>query len=332
MKRAAVIGLGTIAQVHVPILRQMEEVQLCAVCDIDPARAALAPEAAFYTDYKRLIETEKPDAVHLCLPHWLHYPMAKYAVEAGVNVFCEKPLALNAAEAAEFAALEAAHPEVKITLCLQNRFNESTEMLRGIIESGLEGQVRAVKGVVAWQRPKEYYEQEPWRGRMAEAGGGVMINQSIHTLDLMQLLGGPIASIRGGICQLLDYGIEVEDTATAHIQYANGAAGLFYATIANSRNDSVDIVVDLEKNSYAVQQNKLWRLGPDGSRTLLAEDGRLPGTKFYYGASHAKLIRLFYQELEEGGARCPKAAEGVVSMRMIDAIRRSSALGEAVAL
>ncbi len=328
MKRVAVIGLGEIAKVHVPILMQMPEVELCAVCDLREERGKLASGVPFYTDYHQMLAEQKPDCVHLCLPHWLHYPVAKDVVEAGINVFCEKPLALNAGQAREFAKLEQDHPEVKIGLCLQNRYNETTEELLRIIQSGEEGAVTSVRASVVWARSKSYYDAEPWRGKMETAGGGVMINQSIHTLDLMEYLGGEIATIRGNICQLLDYGwVEVEDTASAHILYKNGAVGTFFATVSHAVNTNVEIAVELEKSSYLIQDNKLYKIN-DGEKVQLAEDARLPGAKFYYGASHAKLIRIFYEDLEKGGRRYPCAADGVMSMRMIDAIRASSASGK----
>ena len=322
MKRVAVIGLGEIAKVHVPILKSMEQVQLCAVCDLRKERGTLAPDVPFYTDYKEMLEKEKPDCVHLCLPHWLHYPVAKDVVEFGANVFCEKPLALNAAQAEKFAQLEQDHPEVEIGLCLQNRYNETTEALMRIIQSGLEGKVTSIRANVVWARSPEYYQQEPWRGKMETAGGGVMINQSIHTLDLMAQFGGKIQSIQGNICQLLDYGIEVEDTANAHIMYQNGAVGTFYATVSHAVNTNVEIGVELEKSSYLIQDNKLWKVTPE-EKILLAEDAKLPGNKFYYGASHSKLIRIFYEDLETGNRRYPCAAEGVTSRKLIDAIRHS---------
>lgn len=323
MKRVAVIGLGEIAKIHLPILLEMEQVEVCAVCDLKEERRTFAPNAAFYTNYKEMLAKEKPDCVHLCLPHWLHYPIAKDVAEAGIDIFCEKPLALNSEQAQKFADLEQAHPNVHIGLCLQNRYNETTEELLRIIQSGLEGSITSVKANVVWARPKSYYDSEPWRGKMDTAGGGVMINQSIHTLDLMALFGGEIESIRGNICQLLDYGIEVEDTATAHIVYKNGAIGTFFATVSHSVNTNVEIAVELEKGSYLIQDNKLWKV-VSGEKTLLAEDSRLPGAKFYYGASHSKLIHLFYQDLETGCRHYPCAADGVMSMKMIDAIRTSS--------
>ena len=163
MKKAAVIGLGDISPIHLAAIAGNPDIELCAVCDIDPEAGQRAPEGVpFYTDYEEMLREAKPDCVHVCLPHYLHYPVSKYFAEHGVNVFCEKPVALNTAQAKEFAALETAHPEVHIGICLQNRLNESVEMLKSIIESGEYGRVLGTKGIVPWARPKQYYDCKPW--------------------------------------------------------------------------------------------------------------------------------------------------------------------------
>lgn len=333
MKKAAVIGLGDIAQVHLPLLAAMPGVTLCAVCDSDPAAQAHAPQGVpFYTDYREMAQKEQPDCVHICLPHHLHYPVAKDLVEMGCNVFCEKPVALDTAQAQAFTALEAAHPEVKIGICLQNRLNESVEALREIIDSGAYGRVTAVKGIVPWARPKSYYDVKPWRGKWETAGGGCMINQSVHTLDLLYYLCGPVKSLRASVSQLLDYGIEVEDTVCAHLQYDNGAQGLFIATNANYKNESVQISVQLEQAEFAIIDNVLYRLAPDGSREKIVEDARLPGSKFYYGASHAKLIDAFYRALETQTQDYIHVRDAEMSIRLIDAIHASGKTGLRVTL
>jgi len=324
MLRAAIIGLGEISNIHLPVLLESVNMDLAAVCDIDPAMAAKAPGTKFYTGYREMLAAERLDCVHICLPHYLHYPVARYVIEQGVNVFCEKPLAMNLAEARDFVALEESHPELKIGICFQNRYNESFQMLMHLVAEGQMGRVTGIKGIVPWFRALSYYTDKPWRMRMSTAGGGVMINQSIHTMDLMQLIGGEIASIRGSIANLLDYdGLEVEDTASARMEFKNGAQGFFFATTANSRNDSVEIEVTLEQGELILRDCCLYRQN-DGVLEQLVEDDRLAGTKFYFGASHGKIIRQFYECLETGSHEYVHARDALTSMRMIDAIRRSS--------
>ena len=188
------------------------------------------------------------------------------------------------------------------------------------------------KGIVPWARPKQYYDCKPWRGKWETAGGGCMINQSVHTLDLLYFLGGPVKSLRASVSQLLDYGIEVEDTVAAQLTYADGGKGLFMATNANYKNESVQIGVQLEKADFAIIENVLYRVAQDGSREELCEDARLPGTKFYYGASHAKLIGKFYKALEDGTDDYIHVRDAEMSIRLIDAVQEAGRTGGSVAL
>lgn len=324
MKRAAVIGLGDISSIHIGAINANPEITLVAVCDIDEAAGTQAPEGvAFYTDYKEMIKEEKPDVVHVCLPHYLHVPVSMEAAGMGVHVFCEKPVALHTEQAEGFAAFEAEHPNLHIGICLQNRLNESVEMLKSIIDAGTYGSVIAAKGLVPWARPKSYYDVKPWRGKWETAGGGCMINQSVHTLDLLYYLGGHIENVKASVSQLLDYDIEVEDTVSARLSYASGAKGLFMATNANYKNECVQIGIQLEKAEFQIVDNILYQIEPDGSRKMLVEDRKLPGSKFYYGASHEKLIRKFYRAIEEDTQDYIHVKDALMSIRLIDAIQKA---------
>lgn len=333
MKRAVVIGLGDISMIHIAGITQNPNIELAAVCDIDESRREAAPAGVpFYTDYKEMIEKEKPDVAHICLPHYLHVPVSEAIADMGVHVFCEKPMALNREQGRAFVEFEAAHPQLHMGICLQNRFNESVEMLKSIIDGGEYGKVTGTKGIVPWARPKSYYDGKPWRGKWETAGGGCMINQSVHTLDLLHFLGGEITGVKASVTQLLDYGIEVEDTVAARLTYANGAHGLFLATNANYKNESVQISVQLEKAEFAIIDNVLYQMQEDGSRRKLVEDAKMPGSKFYYGASHGKLIALFYDALEKDNQEYLHVKDALMSIRLIDAIQESGKSGEYVAV
>ena len=333
MKKAAIIGFGTIAPVHLAAIQSNPEIELCAVCDTNEAVRASVPEGVpFFTDYQALCAQAKPDCVHICLPHYLHFPVSQYFAGQGVHVFCEKPVALTPKEAGEFAALEAAHPEIKLGVCLQNRLNETTEMLRQLLQSGAYGKVIGCRGFVPWQRTKSYYEEQPWRGQMQYAGGGCMINQSVHTLDLLYYLCGDITRLHATVNQLLEYGIEVEDTVVARLEFANGANGVFFASNANYTNESVQIRVATEKAVFHIENDILVRILPDGSREKLCENEKMPGAKFYFGASHAKLIAKFYRAIEQNTDDYIHVRDAVMSIRLIDAICRSGKADAAVAL
>ena len=331
MINSAIIGLGVIGRgAHITSINSLENARLAAVCDTNPEKKEIAgKETAFYTDIDELLRREKLDVVHVCLPHFLHYPVAEKIAQAGINVFAEKPLAMNAREGEAYCELEGKY-NVKICLCLQNRLNATTVKLLELLRGGSDGKVIGVRGSVAWFRPKEYYEAGKWRGIMAESGGGCMINQAIHTIDLIQYFAGsPIVSVKGTVGQVLDYGIEVEDSATARIVFENGANGLFTASVGNFADENVQITVRCEKADFLLHDKKLFRV-KDGVQELLAEDSLSFLGKQVYGSSHTVLIDRFYQALEGKDVPYIHPVEGMTSLRMIDAIRDSSETGETV--
>lgn len=331
MLKVGIIGLGDVSFIHLMAVRQSPLAELVAACEIDPAKNELVPDAKFYTDYQEMINNERLDCVHICLPHNLHYPVAKACIERGIHVFTEKPLAANIQQAEDFVKLEETNNHVKVGVCFQNRYNKTFQTLQKNVINGEYGKLFGVKGIVSWYRPKSYYDAKPWRGILKRSGGGVMINQAIHTLDLMQLLCGKIANIRGAISNLLDYGYEVEDTATARITFENGATGLFYATNANSVNSSVELEVILEKARFLIKENRLLKINEDGTIEVIIEDDKLSGSKSYYGASHCIAIETFYKCIAENKNDYIHAKDGFVTMKMIDAIVRSSHLNTPIA-
>mgnify|MGYP004559501111 FL=1 len=320
--RVGVIGLGDVSMIHLHSIKSSEKAELVAVCDIDETKSSLIENVNFYTDYIEMIQKEQLDCVHICLPHYLHYPVTKDVANLGVNVLLEKPLCLDTEEAEKFIELSDS-TDTNICICLQNRYNNTVENLKEIINSDVYGKVIGIKGLVTWNRPKEYYTVKPWRGKMDLAGGGVMINQAVHTLDLMQLLGGKIESIKGNVDNFLDYDIEVEDTANAIINFENGAKGIFFATIANATNSSVEIEVVLEKGMFSIKDSKLYR-HIEGEFIEIAEDERLSGSKHYYGASHGKLINKYYDCLMNNTKDYVHIKDAIPSIKMIDLIRKSS--------
>lgn len=331
MMKAAIIGFGTISAVHIDAIASNPGMELAAICDVNEALAAKVPAGvAFYTDYKQMVREVKPDVVHICLPHYLHYPVTKELVEMGCNVFCEKPIALNSQEAELFCALEKAHPEVKIGVCLQNRMNETTEELKRIIDSGEYGNVIGARGFVPWQRTKGYYDAQPWRGTWKYAGGGSMINQSLHTLDLLYYLCGDVKKLHAVVGQTNEYGIEVEGDVIARLEFANGANGLFFATNNNWTNESVQIRVAMEKGVFHIEDNTLYKVNPDASREVITKAPVLEGIKFYYGASHARLIARFYKAVAENTDDYIHISEGAMVVRLMDSIFRSANTGALV--
>lgn len=148
------------------------------------------------------------------------------------------------------------------------------------------------------------------------------MNQAIHTIDLLCWLGGPVKSLRALSGQLLDLGVEVEDTAVASLAYESGARGFFMATLANYTDEFLQLAVRTEQAEFVIEHETLYEVTPHG-REVLARDERLAGEKAYYGSGHFALIREFYHAVKTGGDDYIHIFDGAESLRVADAIRRN---------
>lgn len=322
MLRVAVIGLGTVSIVHLRGIVASENAELVAVCDIDESKSAIAGDIPFYTDYQEMLDQEHLDVVHVCLPHYLHDTVTLEVAKRGVNVLCEKPVTVNYERSQALADnLAQLDNGAKVAICFQNRLNASVIELKRILQEEDTSGVIAVKGLVAWYRPEEYYTEKPWRGAIETAGSGTIINQSIHTLDLLHyIIDDQWVDVRASVHNILDYDIEVEDSASANFTFEKGAHGLFYATNAYYGNDSVELQVVTNKNRYTIKDNKLF----NDDWTCLAEDAKLPDSKIYYGPGHQDCMEQFYTAIIEQTDNYCTVADALPTMQMVDAMKRSS--------
>lgn len=326
--RVGLVGCGTVFRTHLQQLREMKEIEIAAVCDIDESKRL--PDCGFYTDYHEMARQETLDAVHICLPHYLHEDAARTFAAAGIAVLCEKPVGMNLEQCARMAQLEQQYG-VMVAVCMQNRWNRTFCRLQELLREPESGKLLGIKAIAAWNRTLEYYQASPWRGEMAHAGGGCMMNQAVHTLDLMLCLGGEVASVSGQICRLSGYPIEVEDTACASITFANGCKGLFFGSVVNASNASIEIEVYCEHVTYCIKDYTLWRSAPGSSdRERILSDDVLAETKAYYGAGHRALIHDFYRALAGAGGHYVTVESASRVIRLIEDIGTSSARQAAV--
>jgi UDP-N-acetyl-2-amino-2-deoxyglucuronate dehydrogenase len=325
MLNVGIVGLGAISSAHLQAVRSVEAAQLTAACDLIPERAKLVPEANFYTDITEMLEREHLDVLHICVPHHLHVPFAKMAAGKGVNVFLEKPPALNCRELEELKSLEA-DCSIKLGICLQNRYNRTTLFMRQAIHEETYGLLCGCKATVTWNRKNGYYDRDPWRGRLSEAGGGVMLSQAIHTLDLLCFLFGEAEWVKGRIDNLLLEDIEVEDTASAYIQFAKGVAAIFHGSVIHSFDSPVEVELVFEDVRLSMRNGKLF-LFRNGEQSVVAEDALIRGTKSYYGSGHSEAISRFYTAVVQDTEDYIHTADAEACMKLIDGIVLSSEEG-----
>lgn len=300
--RVAVIGCGDISALHLDAIARFDGAELVAVCDTDPGRLAEAMSATGAPGYgtvEALLAEAGPDVVHVTTPHSTHSDIAVAALEANVHVLLEKPLAHDRAAASRLVAAATAS-QARIGVCFQNRYNATSQAARDVLESGELGEVRGASATVIWARTPEYYRDRPWRGTWAGGGGGLLMNQAIHTLDLLQWLVGDVVSVTGGAgTRLLGDVIEVEDTADLVLTHASGARSVFYATLAHTANAPVTIDIDAEHGSLSLREDLTIRRA-DGSIEVVRETNLAEGARSYWGDSHASLIHDFYRSLDDG--------------------------------
>lgn len=328
---AAIIGCGAIHQIHADAIQSSEHAQLYAVADIDEQKASKAGSqyhCKYYTDYKVMLENENIDVVHICTPHYLHAPMAVDAVKAGKHVLVEKPVALNVQQALHMLEEVKKHDRF-VAVSFQNRYNNTSVKVKEILDSGQLGKILGIKGIVTWHRDVPYYTESGWRGRFETEGGGVLINQAIHTLDLMQWFGGEVEAIKGHVdTRVLDQVIEVEDTADATLYFKDGAVGVFYATNCHTTNSPVEIEIHCEKGTLRIVDGELLML-QDGRKECIASDHHNGAYKDYWGTSHKKLIDHFYQcILEQDEEDYITAEQGIEALKLLKGIYDSSSKGE----
>lgn len=323
MLRVDLIGLGEVSGVHVNAINASEYGELVAVCDSDPDKKSEWTEFPFFNDMESMLQKMKLDVVHTCLPHYLHQSATELCVKYGAHVYLEKPVAINYEESLKQLEL-AESTDRKICVSFQNRYNKSFMKLVEILQNENVGKITSIKGLVTWFRPESYYTSKPWRGRKSEAGYGSIINQSIHTLDLIQLIGGKLESCKATLSNLTDYDIEVEDTASATFTFQSAVKAFFHATNAYTENSSVELQVITEKEKFTIKDSRLYFTNENGRKEVIEEDDRIPGSKFYYGMGHRILIERFYRSILDHTEDYVHIREAVPSMEMIEVMDRSS--------
>ena len=322
MTTAAVIGCGDVSVVHLEAIAKLDGVDLAGVCDTDPGRAEEASQrygVPAFGDHRELLARVRPDVVHVTTPHHRHVQPAIDSLDAGAAVLVEKPVAGTVAEADRLIAAAAARPDRKAGICLQNRYNATARAARALLDSGELGAVAGGSATVLWHRDPTYYAARPWRGRRSESGGGVLINQAIHTLDLLEWLIGDVARVSGHTGRYALTGLDVEDTATVVFDHANGARSVLFATVANVADDPVTIEVVTERATLLIRGD-LTVAYADGRVETVAERRASTGGRSYWGASHELLIADFYRTLPDPEPFWIGPAEGARSLRLVDRI------------
>ncbi|MEL4356979.1 MULTISPECIES: Gfo/Idh/MocA family protein [unclassified Luteococcus] len=337
MTTAVIVGCGDVAGVHFEALQALG-IGLLAVVDTDPAVLARTtgrlqtlglqvPGLGSVDDLLAAIDAGSiawPDVVHVTTPHHQHAPVTVPLLGAGLNVIQEKPLA-NTLVAGQQLVEAAASAEGRLGVCFQNRYNAGNQALKKILEDGELGEILGGYASVVWTRTPDYYQAKPWRGRWDQAGGGLLINQALHTLDLLQWFLGDPTEVRGSASTLKYRGvIEVEDSAQALFTHpAHGDQPEVTSTFVGSLTNAVHRNVEVEiygSLGTATMADGLHVRYADG-RTLDVAERVVPTTgRSYWGMSHQLLIDDFHRQLGSPRPFWIGPQEAMASLRMLKAV------------
>ena len=328
-KQAVIVGCGAIAPIHAAAIEASDYVQLYGVCDIISERMSVIdgdgrPQGSplRFASIADVIADPNVDAVHICTPHHLHHDMVLACAKVGKAIILEKPVAITMEELQSLSNVE-----VPTMTVLQNRHNTSVIKAKEIIESCQFGKLLGLRGNVFWLRDAEYYASGDWRGKWATEGGGVVINQSIHTLDLLDWLGGGATHIKGSTDnRWLGDAIEVEDTAEATLYFSGDVRGHFFATNANCRSESVEIVLHFENDTLRYKDGTL----TNSKGEIIAEDSTSDGGKACWGDGHKEVIDNFYSTLAGKSAPYPTLGDGIRATALALSLYQSARTGEEI--
>lgn len=264
MLRFAIFGCGVIAKTHARALREIDGAQLIACADINfPAAEAFAAEQGIRTepDWPSLLHCSDIDVICICTPSGTHAPLAIDALNAGKHVVLEKPMALNTAQCDEIiAAADRSH--ARITVISQLRTSPDILRAKKLLESNAVGKITMVQLHMCYYRDPAYYHGS-WRGTKAMDGGGALMNQGVHGVDLIQFLLGPVKQVRSVVRTLL-HQIEVEDTVAAALEFENGAVGVITASTATHPGYDREIKIYGTRGGMEFKEDKMVRLVLDG--------------------------------------------------------------------
>jgi predicted dehydrogenase len=268
-----IIGCGVIAPWHADSVINSEYADLVAVCDIDVAKGEAFAEkydAAFYQNYKQMLSEGGVDVVSICTPSGRHSEMTIAAAEAGVHVLCEKPMAITVPQIdAMIAAVQKAG--TKLEVIFQRRTYATTQKVRQAVQDGLLGQMTLGDAYLKYYRSPEYYKSADWRATWELDGGGALMNQGVHGIDVLAWVMGDVESVYAKAeAKVRD--IVVEDTCVALVTFKNGAFGVIEGTTSSNPGEKTAFHFHGDKGTIILDDNGIQKWAVSEGRSVRAEN------------------------------------------------------------
>jgi len=340
--RVGIIGIGNMGSAHASCVSagKIQGMELVAVCDVIPTKMEYCqkafPQAVFYSDWEELIRQPNVDAVIIAVPHPLHAKLAAAALKAGKHVLLEKPVDISASRAAELNKVARESRKV-FGIMFNQRTNDLFQRAKEIMESGQLGEMkRSVWIITNWYRTQHYYDSGSWRATWAGEGGGVLLNQAPHNLDLWQWICGMPCEVTG-FCDIAKYhNIEVEDDVTIFVRYPNGATGTFITSTGEAPGTNrLEITGTLGKIILENGLLKWWKLQKPEPQVRVESQKNFEVIPSDYieiaprfeEPAHAGILQNFTNAVLRGEKLLAPGMEGINELTISNAAYLSSWLG-----
>ena len=332
------VGYGLIGKVHAEVIQSITGARLLAVCGRDRNRTgefAARFETTGYTDYDDFLKHPGMEIVSICSPNGSHAELGIKAARVGKHVLVEKPIEINLARADRLIeACESAG--VKLGVIFQSRFLPSARKIKNSIDQGRLGRLMLGDAYVKWYRVPEYYAPGSWHGTLSLDGGGALINQAIHTVDLLRWMMGPVEKVFAIKAALRYPQIEGEDTLVASLRFKNGALGVIEAATSAKPGFMRRLEISGERGTVILDGDKIscWTIDGETEEADTGEqitDGS-SNPAAISNEGHRRQIEDMIKAVSENRAPLIDGREGRKSLELVSALYESAMKGEAVNL
>ena len=344
--RVGIIGCGVIAPTHAEAFDSQKDAEIKWACDLDLAKAQKLADKYnipnVTSDFNDVFNAPDVDLVSVCTDHASHAEICSAALEHNKHVICEKALASTSEGIEQMLSAHAKHPDLVFSGIFQHRFDAANQYIKHLVEQGSFGTILTAGLRMHCKRTNEYYQADDWRGTWAKEGGGVMINQALHYVDVLTWLAGDIESVCGSYAIRTHEGvIETEDTVTASLRFASGSLGFIEATSSSTLDWHPLFSIHGSEGYLEMCNGKAKELSfvdkalEEKVRTDLAECHDKPGVKTrksYYGTGHAAQIEDVLSAIREKRPPFVPAVEACHAVDTVLAIYRSQQEGEWITL
>src|ERR1700682_5989012 len=339
MTQIGIIGGGNISETHARAAQALNGVEISAIYGHNQQKVARLSElygGAAYEDFSSFLAHKPMELVMIGSPSGLHAEHGIAAARQGLHVLAEKPIDITT-ERADDLISECRRRGVKLGVCFQDRVAPDICRLKQLVDEGRLGKPILVSGRVKWYRPPEYYSGPRWRGTWSLDGGGALMNQGVHTVDLLLWLMGDVERVSAKMISAVHH-IEVEDTAVATIEFANGAIGTLEAATSVFPGYQRRVELTGSEGTIILEHDRIvaadLRTPLADAANLAEQSGNASATSAIVSdvRGHKRLLEDFLRAIATGGQPVCNGVEGRRSVALVRAIYESSRTGQAVTL